>query len=80
MVHTPALWPTWLDDDAINTISQAMHAAGLNHHQVAEKAGLGRTAVASILAGTCTPTLEQVRRLCAAVDIPIPARYSWFRA
>ncbi len=79
MVHTPSLWPGWLDDDAINTIDKARHAAGLTHYQLADKAGLGYGTVAGILTGRQHPTLEQVRRLCTALGIDVPARYSWIR-
>ncbi len=79
MVHTPSLWPDWLDNDAVATIDKARHAAGLTCHQLATQAGIGYGTVADILRGRRHPTLEQVRRLCAVLGIDVPARYSWIR-
>ncbi len=78
-VHTARLWPTWLDDDAVAGIDRARQAAGLTYHQLATRAGLGRDTVMGILDGTRQPTLEQVRRLCQALNVDVPARYIWIR-
>ncbi len=78
-INTPGLWPDWLDKDAIADIDRARQAAGLTRRQLAHQAGLAHPVVAGVLDGWTSPTLEQIRRLCAALNIPVPARYSWIR-
>lgn len=71
--------PRPADADTIATVDRARHAAGLSHHQLADLAGLGRGTVDRILHDGRPPTLEQMRRLCAALGIDVPARYAWIR-
>lgn len=72
--------PRPADADTIATIDRARHAAKLSHHrQLADLAGLGRRTVDRILDDGRPPTLEQMRRLCAALRIDVPASYSWIR-
>lgn len=76
-VHDPDLWPNLLPDDAVTLIDRARRAAGLTCDQLAERAGISPRAVKTALSGHRNPSLEQLRRMCTALGIVLPAEYAW---
>ncbi len=54
-------------------IDRARRAAGWTTRQLAQRAGITTSAVGRILNNSRQPSPEQVERLCAALDIDLPA-------
>ncbi len=57
-------------------IDKARRNAGWTTVELATLAGVGRNHTAAICRGDRTATVEQARRLCAALGVAVPAEYA----